>query len=429
MPRITKRYIDSAQLKAREFHWDEGDGALKGFGIRRKASGIASFILQYRRDGATRRMTIARVGTMTPDEAREAARKKLAEVAAGRDPSAERKAERQAETFNELVEDYQQTEKWTRKSPTANAIDQGRLNRHLLPLIGHLKVKAISQDVMEKVFRDGKTAVDQPSGKKGRRVRVTGGEGAARRTMGLAGAIFTYAQCKQKIIDKNPCRGIDCGRDGMRETIVEDAEAYARLFGALARLEAAGEITSPAANALRLIALTGARRGEITRLRWANVDLKNSRLILAPMQHKAGHRTRKPKYIALPALAAEILSQIAPGEPDDLVIRAAKDGAEIDLKKTWTRVREEAGLPADLTIYGLRHSHASHFAMSGASAVEIQAAMGHRDARTSLRYVHFAEDRKNALAERAAAVATAGFAAATRAPGGEIIEGKFGRAR
>jgi integrase len=97
--------------------------------------------------------------------------------------------------------------------------------------------------------------------------------------------------------------------------------------------------------------------------------------------------------------------------PDDLVIRSAKDGARIELKRVWGRVRTLAGLPAGLTLHGLRHSIASHLAMGGATGPEIMAAMNHANIATSQRYIHFARDRKNALAERAASVATGGLAA------------------
>ena len=135
--------------------------------------------------------------------------------------------------------------------------------------------------------------------------------------------------------------------------------------------------------------------------------------------------TGKPKILALPSKAQEILAALPPGKPDELVIRSAKDGSQIDLKKIWVRVRANAGLPTDLTIHGLRHAIASHLAMAGASAPEIQAAMGHANIKTSVRYIHFAEGRKNELAERAASVAAAGLAASRGTQPGEVVKGAF----
>jgi hypothetical protein len=86
------------------FLWD---GELKGFGVRMKPSGAAAFLIQYRNQhGGTRRLTLGKVGTLTPDEARAAARRKLATVAEGADPSAERHASRGALTVAEVCDWY-----------------------------------------------------------------------------------------------------------------------------------------------------------------------------------------------------------------------------------------------------------------------------------------------------------------------------------
>ena len=306
-------------------------------------------------------------------------------------------------------------------------MDVGRIDRHLRPLLGKQAITGITRQDMEKAFRgikDGRTAADMPSGKKHGRIRATGGEGTARRALGLAGAMFSFA-IKEGWLASNPCHGIEKGRDGQRDAILEDKDAYEALFRALAELEHTREIPCMAADALRLIALTGARRGEIVGLRWSNVDLGNGRLIFQAAQHKTGRATGKPKIVPLPSKAMELLSCLSPGEPDELVIRSAKDGARIELKKVWARVRAAAGLPAGLTIHGLRHSIASHLAMNGASGPEIQAAMGHADIKTSIRYVHFAEGRRNELAERAASVATAGLAASREGEAGEVVKARF----
>jgi len=48
--KLTKRVVDALRPDPIRdvFKWDAGDGALKGFGVRVKPSGIASFLIQYR---------------------------------------------------------------------------------------------------------------------------------------------------------------------------------------------------------------------------------------------------------------------------------------------------------------------------------------------------------------------------------------------
>ena len=66
---------------------------------------------------------------------------------------------------------------------------------------------------------------------------------------------------------------------------------------------------SPVADAIRLIALTGCRRGEAAGLRWENVDLKQGRILLPPQSHKTGRKTGKPREITLPAEAQKIIAR------------------------------------------------------------------------------------------------------------------------
>ncbi len=84
----------------------DGDGALKGFGVRIKPSGAAAYLVQYgTKEGRTRRLIIGRVGVLTPDEARTIAADKLKEVAKGGDPSAERhRVRREALLVAELAD-------------------------------------------------------------------------------------------------------------------------------------------------------------------------------------------------------------------------------------------------------------------------------------------------------------------------------------
>ena len=60
MAKLTKRVVDAIRpdpTGADVFVWDAGDGAIKGFGVRMKPSGAASYLVQYRtREGRTRRL-------------------------------------------------------------------------------------------------------------------------------------------------------------------------------------------------------------------------------------------------------------------------------------------------------------------------------------------------------------------------------------
>jgi integrase len=186
-------------------------------------------------------------------------------------------------------------------------------------------------------------------------------------------------------------------------------------------MEAERRIRSPVADAIRLIALTGCRRGEAAELRWRHVDLKKGRIVLPPQSHKTGRKTGKPREIILAAAAQAIIARQGEGTPDGFVFAPTHGDGAIALSKAWRKVRAEAKLPSSLGLHGLRHSVASHLAMGGAQAAEIMTAMGHRQLSTVQRYIHFASSARQALAERAASIALAGMAT------GEVSNSKDGK--
>ena len=81
MAKIMKRTVDALQPEPDRdvFKWDT---ELRGFGVRVKPSGVKSYLVQYRNaEGRTRRLVLGKHGALTPETARDIARKKLTAVA------------------------------------------------------------------------------------------------------------------------------------------------------------------------------------------------------------------------------------------------------------------------------------------------------------------------------------------------------------
>ena len=409
MPKIAKRVVDAATPGVKRYIlWDT---EFKGFGLLVMPSGIKSYFYQYRtREGRQRRATIGKHGEWTPTEARKKAEDCRRMVRDGHDPLADKRALKEAPTVGEILDAYLESESFKDKAPSTQSVDRGRIERHLRPLLGRKHAHTLSQEDVKRTLNaigEGKTAKDVKTGKRGR-ARVTGGAGTARMSIELLRAIFNWAK-----VHPNPCDGIKTGTRGTRETILEDAAAYGRLFATLERMEREWRIRGPVADAIRLIALTGCRRGEAVGLRWQHVDLKQSRIVLPPQSHKTGRKTGKPREIVLPEVAKDIIARQPEASPDDFVFAPTRGNGAIALSKAWRKVRAEADLPPKLGLHGLRHSIASHLAMGGAQAPEIMMAMGHRQLSTAQRYIHFAETSRQLLAERAASVALEGMASVT----------------
>jgi integrase len=411
LTRISKRIVDAAGAAAKPtFIWDR---TLPGFGLLVLPTGSKSYIFQYRNaEGRSRRATIGKVGALTPEQARTIADDMSRTVKGGGDPLEDKRKAREAITVGQMLDAYLASGRFAEKAASTRLTDTGRIERHLRPLLGGRHVAKLQPEDIRRVFaliRDGKTAGDIKTGRYGL-ARVRGGEGTARKAIRLLRAIFAWG-IDERLIEHNPATGVDTGTDGEREAVLESAD-YARLFGTLARMETERRLRPAVADAVRLIALVGMRRGEITGLRWQHVDLKRGVLTLPAKAHKTGRKTGKPRIIALPAAAQEIVARQPEGAADDFVFTRG-GGGPVMLAKPWRTIRGEAGLREGVGLHGLRHSIATWLAVGGAQAPEIMASLGHRQMSTTQRYIHFADKARAALAERAAAPALAGMAAAS----------------
>lgn len=153
MAKITKRLVDAlkARSKADVFAWDS---ELKGFGVRVKPSGTKNFLIQYRNpEGRTRRLVLGQYGALTPEGARDIARRKLAAVADGEDPSEERHAARAGMTVAEVCDWYLMEAAACRilgrsrrliKAATLK-MDRSRIDTHIRPIIGHRLVVGLTR--------------------------------------------------------------------------------------------------------------------------------------------------------------------------------------------------------------------------------------------------------------------------------------------
>jgi integrase len=78
-----------------------------------------------------------------------------------------------------------------------------------------------------------------------------------------------------------------------------------------------------------------------------------------------------------------------------------KSRHQVELKRFWSQVREEAGLE-DLRLHDLRHSFAAILASSGCSLPVIGAYLGHSQPQTTARYAHLLDAPLRDAAEKAA---------------------------
>jgi hypothetical protein len=170
MTKITKRVVDAVRPSGKEaFLWDD---ETPGFGLRVKLTGAKSFIIQYRNaQGRSRSLTLGRYGVLTVEEARRRARLSLAAVLKGEDPAENKLLERGALTVADLCREYLSkaerglilTKRGDTKKASTLYTDRGRIERHIIPLIGKRTVKELTTADVRKFVQD------VIAGKKGRR--------------------------------------------------------------------------------------------------------------------------------------------------------------------------------------------------------------------------------------------------------------------
>jgi integrase len=431
--RISKRTVDGAKPEAARYVlWDSD---LKGFGLRVTPQGTKTYVARYRagggRAGVLRQMVIGRHGHLTADEARDEARGILADAARGGDPQSDRAKVRADLTVGDLCDLYLAEGAGTKKASTLYT-DKIRIDRHIKPLLGRKRVNAVTLTDVERFMHDvaqGKSAsaikpslrqvrageVEAPAGTRKRTDPMArGGKGAATRTVGLLGGIFTFA-VRRGIRPDNPTAGLQKFKDRKAERFLSPKEMGA-LGEALAASDAAGGNTT-ASRIIRLLALTGARRGEIEALRWSEVDAERN--MLRRLDSKTGQ-----KIVPLGAAAMLLIADAPRVKGSPFVFPAPTDPDKHfgNVVKTWRAVRAAAGLD-DVRLHDLRHSFASAGLASGQGLVLLGKLLGHADVKTTARYAHLADDPVRTAADRIAG----SIAAAMQGGNGDNVEPIRGR--
>jgi integrase len=357
------------------------DSQIRGFGARITAAGAISFVLNYRRksDGLERRATIGSFPAWSAAGARERAAELRRHVDSGGDPIGELAAERGAPTVSDLCARFIEEHVMTKQRRSTRVDYIGIINNDVLPALGKFKVAAVDFDNIERLHH--KVTLRAP-------VR-------ANRMLAVVSKMFALS-IRWKMRKDNPCKGVARNQEHHRRRYLS-SEELARLTAALAK-----HPQQEVADCVRLLLLTGARRGEALNATWNQFDLATGVWSKPPSHTKQARHHQVP----LSAPARELLVRLheqAAESPFVFPSRLTGRKARTNLDHGWRLICRAAGITG-LRIHDLRHSFASNLVGAGFSLPVIGALLGHSNPATTSRYAHLAHDPLREAAERVGAI-------------------------
>ena len=354
--RLSQRRVDA--LKRRKSAYDVRDPELRGFGVRVLPSGAKRYFIHSQHRGRRVWKIVGRAGPVDLDEARDRASVMLAAIRDGTDAQAAAAPDILFEAVaDEVFRRYARNWK-----PSTLKVNRNYFRNHILPWFkGHSITDITVHDVRRWFASMHNTPV------------------SADRSAPILSVIMRQAEIYgYRPEGTNPCVGIRRYRRKGRERFLSITEIR-RLGEVLARHEA----DHPQAVAIvRLLLLTGCRKGEIVSLKWR--FYREGKLFLP--DSKTGPRTvwlSSAARAILDGLPREAIWVFPSPQTNGFLTASRAD-------ELWYRVREEADL-CDVRLHDLRHTYASIAMAQGETVLTIGRLLGHRDPETTLKYTHLAD--------------------------------------
>jgi len=353
-------------------------GKVPGFGVCVTAAGTRSFILNYRtKAGRERRIRIGKYPSWQVTAARDKAKEYRRKIDDGGDPLADNEAERDAPTMHSLIERFT-AEHLPRLRPSSARMYGRILNNHIGPHFGrHAKVADVTFADCDRLHQ---------------KISRAGHVYQANRVKNVLAKAFKLA-IRWGWRSDNPASAVEMNNEPARKRYMS-ADELARLTAALPN-----HPNKKFADIIRLLLLTGARRGEVRAMKWSDLDLEKG------VWTKLGSSTKQKTdhVVPLSAPARQLLVGILDSQrsaPSQWVFPSNRNSGHVsELKDDWSALCKVAGI-SGLRVHDLRHSFASQLASSGASLPLIGSLLGHSQPSTTARYAHLFQDPQKAAVEK-----------------------------
>ena len=373
---MTKKLTDARirALKPRKSRFEVWDG--RGFGVRVAPSGRKSFVFVYHFNGRPRRLTFGHYPAMNLADANHALAKAKKLLDKNMDPGevsiAKKRAERDAETFKELVDLW--IDRWAKRERKRWDEAKMTLEYDAIPAFGNRKVKDIKRKdiirLLDKIMdREAPTA--------------------ANRNLQLLRQLFRFA-IQRDMIETSPCEAVDYpAKEKPRDRVLSDEELT--IF--LAKLPNMG-LSRTIQLVLLFCLVTGQRRGEVVNAE--KPEFEQGWWTIPGERTKNGRDHRVP----LPPLAKTLLDEITARSGDSTYLFPGRKGGPIAANyvtaRLWDRV-DGFGIRR-FTTHDLRRTAASHMTALGHSQFNVGKVLNHTETSITSVYDHYAYDKEKRAA-------------------------------
>lgn len=371
MTRFTNQYIKALRPKGGRYAVQEPGG----LGLRITPNGSKTFYFRYRFLGRQRRMTLGLFPDLSLKEAREKrddARKLLnRKTDPGDQATQERKADIEAGTVQELVDEY--LEKWAKIHKKSWQEDVRVLNKEVIPGWGKNKAKSITR-------RDVIKLLDK--------IVARGAPISANNTFAIIRRMFRFG-IERDLIETTPCYGIrKPAKSQQRDRVLSDKEIKL-LWENISNIEATPGIKL----AIKLQLVTAQRRGEIAQAQWKHIDLETNWWTIPSINSKNQLSHRVP----LSKMAIDILKELKELAGDsDYVLPSPIGDKPIDghsVTRAVARNREDFDID-HFTPHDLRRTTASHMTSIGISRLVVSKILNHVDSGVTAVYDRHSYDKE-----------------------------------
>lgn len=373
--------------------WDEKQ---RGLAVAVQPSGHKAWKCVYPFHGRPRWYHIGDTAAIGLSDARKLASRVMFQVAEGKDPAAEKKAERSKGTFEELATRY--VEAYAKRKNKSWKQADALVRRHVLPRWAKLQAVDISRrDVKAMMAR-----IDAPI--------------VANQVLAAASAIFAWA-IREEIVKTNPCALVERNETKSRERVLSDSE-IPRFWTAF---DSAGLVQSAA---LKMILLTGQRPGEVAHMRHEHIDdgwwtLPGDPV---PALDWPGTKNGATHRVWLPAPAQAIIAEIDATGP---VFAGPRGGAVDKLDAAMRAICADLGAER-ATPHDLRRTHGTTIAALGFGREAMNRVQNHKEGGIATVYDRhgYADENKRIMEAVAACIISLVEGGPT---GSNVIAAAFGR--